>query len=240
MFDVTTVIFAILAVFVVWKLRSVLGTRTGSEKPPHDPFSRPSRNPDDREVGNDNGNVIRLPGAANSKPVGEADDAVSAADRWAGYAEPGSPSWNGLEAIAAGEPDFSPRMFIEGATAAYEMIVVAFAAGDRNTLLNLLVKDVFDSFSQAITEREARGEKVQSTFVSIDKTVIDDAAVRGRSAQISVRFQSKLITATRDAAGNIIDGNAEKVVDMIDVWTFTRELGSRDPNWRLMATDSAH
>jgi predicted lipid-binding transport protein (Tim44 family) len=239
MFDVTTVIFAILAVFVVWKLRSVLGTRTGNEKPPHDPFSRPQRPSDGREAGNDNGNVVRLPGSA-SQPAGDQAMPEPGANRWAGYAEPGTPSWNGLEAIATAEPGFSPKMFVEGAKAAYEMIVTAFASGDRNTLRNLLAKDVFESFSQAISERESRGEKVQTTFVSIDKASIEDVAVRGRAAQVSVRFQSKLITATTDSAGNIIDGNAEKVVDMIDVWTFTRDLGSRDPNWRLMATDSAH
>ncbi len=239
MFDITTVIFAILAVFVVWKLRSVLGTRTGTEKPPQDPFNREPRQSTVRDAGSDDGNVVRLPGAA-ATPDSPAADAEPGKDRWAGIAEPGSNVWSGLDAVAAAEPGFSPKQFIQGAKSAYEMIVLAFASGDRVTLRNLLAKDVFDSFSQAISDREARSEKVETTFVSIDKSSIEDITTRGKTAQISVKFQSKLITATRDAAGVIIDGNAEKVVDMIDVWTFARDLGDRDPNWKLLATDSGH
>jgi predicted lipid-binding transport protein (Tim44 family) len=118
------------------------------------------------------------------------------------------------------------------------MIVTAFANGDRKTLKDLLSRDVYDGFERAIVERERRGEKVETTFVSIDRADIAAVEVRGTSAQITVRFLSKLITATRDAAGAVVDGSPDVVVDVTDVWTFARTLGSRDPNWQLVATEA--
>ena len=239
-FDMSTVIFAILAIFVVWKLRSVLGTRTGNERPPTDAFKRnTTAAPDAKAEPGTTGNVIRLPGVPADRAA-QAAGVQPPENRWVGFAEPGSATWIGLDAIAQVEPAFTPSSFLAGAKSAYEMIVVAFAAGDRNSLRNLLAKDVFESFSQAITDRESRGEKIETTFVSFDKATIEEAAVRGKTAQISVKFLSKLITATRDKTGAIIDGNAERVVDMIDLWTFARETGARHPNWKLVATDSGH
>jgi len=225
--DVTTLIFAALAIFVVWKLRSVLGTRTGAEKPPFDPAARRAPAPL-----NDGSNVVRLPGAANDR------GAPPAVDRWKGFAEPGTPLAANLDAIAAADPGFSGASFISGAKAAYEMIVTAFAAGDRKTLVPLLAKDVMDSFDAAIAAREQSGEKVDTTFVSIDKAGVEDAQVRAGVSQVAVRFQSKLITATRDAAGKIVDGDPEKVTDVVDIWTFARDPKSRDPNWKLVATET--
>jgi predicted lipid-binding transport protein (Tim44 family) len=138
------------------------------------------------------------------------------------------------------QPSFDVKAFLDGSKSAYEMIVTAFAAGDRATLRNLLAKDVLDSFQHAIGDREAMGEKVETTFVSIDKATIEDAALRGNTAQIAVKFLSKLITATRDRSGAIVEGNPERVVDMVDIWTFAREVTARDPNWKLVATDSGH
>ncbi len=125
-----------------------------------------------------------------------------------------------------------------GARAAYEMIVNAFAEGDRRTLKNLLSREVYDGFETAITEREKRGETVESRFVSIDNAEITAAEMRQRTAQFTVRFQSKLVSVTRDKNGNVIDGNADKVTDVTDVWTFARDLSSRDPNWKLVATEA--
>jgi predicted lipid-binding transport protein (Tim44 family) len=233
-FDVTTIIFLALAVFVIWRLRSVLGQKTGREKPPLDPFARREQT-DTRPAATPVDNVVRLPTTGGDRaPVATAP----AADRWAGVAEPQSVLANGLDAIAAVEPDFNPRTFVEGANSAYEMIVNAFAQGDRKVLKGLLSKDVFDGFEAAITEREKRGEKVETTFVSIEKAEILAIEVRNRVAQVSVRFLSKLITATRNAEGVVIDGNAETVVDVTDVWTFARTLGTRDPNWQLVATEA--
>ena len=233
-FDASTIIFAVLAIFVVWKLRSVLGSRTGTEKPPYDPFQRSSRDVRPGPLPGD-GKIIPLPGVARDPPA-----SAPRPDRWSAYAEPDSKVWQGLDAVAAAEPGFDPDHFLTGAKTAYEMIVVAFAAGDRQTLRSLLGKEVLDSFEGAITQRETRGEKVETTIVSIDKAGIDDVQLRGTNAQICVRFASKLITATRDRAGAIIEGSADSVVDMVDIWTFAHELGNRDPNWKLVATGPGH
>ncbi|HEX2536755.1 MAG TPA: Tim44/TimA family putative adaptor protein, partial [Pseudolabrys sp.] len=129
---------------------------------------------------------------------------------------------------------------VTGARAAYEMIVTAFAEGDRRSLKNLLSRDVYDGFDAAIGEREKRGETVESRFVSIDSADITAAELRARTAQVTVRFHSTLITATRDKDGNVIDGSAERVTDITDVWTFARDVSSRDPNWKLVATEAGH
>jgi predicted lipid-binding transport protein (Tim44 family) len=241
-FDMTTIVFAVLAAFVVWKLRSVLGTRNGAEKPPSNPFA--SRAPgrfwggrrDDTGSGDSGNRVIPLPGAAEPPvAIAPAKD-----DRWKPNAEPGSKAWAGLDAIAAADPAFAIKPFAEGAKSAYEMIVTAFAEGNRKVLRNLLSPEVFESFAAALAEREKRGEKVTTTFVSIDKVMIDDAALNGRTAEIKIHFTSQMITATRDHAGTVIDGSPDKVVQIDDIWTFARDTGSRDPNWKLAATETAH
>ena len=230
-FDVTTIIFAALALFVVWKLRSVLGTRTGHEQRP-DPVARQGR---PAANGQDEGNVVRLPGAPERRTAPQAAK-PPAENRWDGLAERGSKVWEGLDQAAAADPTFDGRQFIEGAKAAYEMIITAFARGDRNALKGLLSREVFDSFAQAITDREQSGTRVDTTFVSIDKAEISDVQLRGKLIQIAVNFSSKLITATFDRDGKVIDGNPDKVVDVGDLWTFAHDAGSRDPNWNLVAT----
>jgi predicted lipid-binding transport protein (Tim44 family) len=233
-FDITTLIFLGLAVFVVWRLRSVLGQKTGHEQPPVDPFSR--RDQPGRTGANQEGdNVVRLPGSNADRA---AAPSAPAADRWKGVAEPNSKVAQGLDEIARAEPAFDVRSFLDGAKGAYEMIVLAFAQGDRKTLKDLLSKDVYEGFERAIMERERRNEKVETTFVSIDKADLAGVEVRGSNAQVMVRFLSKLITATRDAAGQVVDGSPDTVVDVTDVWTFSRTLGSRDPNWQLVATEA--
>ena len=117
--------------------------------------------------------------------------------------------------------------------------MLAFAAGDRPTLKDLLSRDVFESFVTAIADREKKGETVETTFVGLDKAEIKDVQIRGKSAQITMHFLSKLITATRNDKGTVIEGATDKVVDVNDVWTFAREIGSRDPAWKLVATEAA-
>ena len=237
-FDITTLIFLGLAVFVIWRLRSVLGQKTGHEQPPVDPFSR--REPPQGRSANGGGsvsdgdNVVRLPGS----PAERTPPAAPPAERWRGIAEPGTPVAEGLDAIQRAEPSFDVHIFLDGAKSAYEMIVTAFAQGDRRTLKDLLAREVYEGFERAIADREKRGEKVETTFVSIDKAEITGVEVRGSNVQIVVRFLSKLITATRDAAGAVVDGSPETVADVTDVWTFARTLGSRDPNWLLVATEA--
>jgi predicted lipid-binding transport protein (Tim44 family) len=118
------------------------------------------------------------------------------------------------------------------------MIVTAFAEGDRRQLRSLLSREVFEGFDTVISERESRGETAETRFVSIDASKITGAELRGRTAQIIVRFVSKLISVTRDRSGAVIEGNAEKVTDVTDVWTFARDVSSRDPNWKVVATEA--
>jgi predicted lipid-binding transport protein (Tim44 family) len=180
---------------------------------------------------------VALPGRP-LEPVANATASEAPADRWKGVAETGSPTATGLDAIVGADPEFDAKHFIAGARAAYEMVVTAYAEGDRRTLKNLLSRDVFEGFDTAITEREKRGEKAESRFVSIDTAEIIGAELRAKSAQITVRFVSQLISVTRDKAGAVIDGNPEKVTEVTDVWTFARDISSRDPNWKLIATEA--
>jgi len=234
-FDIYTIIFLALAVFIFLRLRSVLGQRTGRERPPYDPYSaREQIRPAPEKV-------VTLPNrtteAAAPKPV---EEPIAPGERWKGVAETGSPLAAGLDAIVAADSSFDPKHFIAGGRAAYEMIVTAYADGDRRTLKNLLAREVYDGFDSAITEREKRGETVENKFVSVDEAEITNAELRGRTAQLTVRFHSKLVTATRDKNGNVVDGSADKVTDVTDVWTFARDTSSRDPNWKLVATEGGH
>ena len=240
-FDISTVVFAIIAIFVVWKLRSVLGARNGAERPPADPASgiNSGRNP--VKGAQPMGQVVRLPTASAAATAAQSGvaDPVGAA-RWKGFAEPGTKVAAGLDAIAAADPGFAPDAFLSGARSAYEMIITAFAAGDRKALGNLLAPEVMDNFSKAIDARIARGETMETTLVSIDSAVFEDARLSGALAQISVRFAAKLVSHTRDKAGVVTEGSADAVVDHLDIWTFAREAGSRNPNWRLSATETVH
>jgi predicted lipid-binding transport protein (Tim44 family) len=229
-FDIYTIVFLAVAVFIFLRLRSVLGQRTGRERPPYDPFSRAAKDaPKD--------NVVSLPSRAVEAGPAAAEPAAPA-DRWKGVAETGSSTAIGFDAIAAADPEFDPTHFIAGARAAYEMVVTAYAEGDRRTLKNLLSRDVYEGFDAAITEREKRGETAETRFVSLDTAEIVGAEMRGKSAQVTVRFVSQLISVTRDKSGAVIDGNPEKVTEVTDVWTFARDIASRDPNWKLIATEA--
>jgi predicted lipid-binding transport protein (Tim44 family) len=233
-FDIYTIIFLALAVFIFLRLRSVLGQRTGRERPPYDPYSARDavRSPASDKVVT----LPPRPAEATSRP---AEPPPVPAERWKDVAETGSPVAAGLDAIVAADSNFDAKHFITGARTAYEMIVTAFAGGDRRQLRSLLSREVFDGFDAAITERERRSETVETRFVSIDASTITAAELRNRTtAQITVRFVSKLITATRDRSGTVIDGNAEKVTDVTDVWTFARDVSSRDPNWKVIATEA--
>lgn len=232
--DIYTIIFLALAVFIFLRLRSVLGQRTGGERPPYDRAAR-----DVVQGRGDTGrsdNVVPIPGTIiDQAPLAPADPAPS--ERWKGTAEPGSELARGLDDIAKQDSSFDPKHFVTGAKSAYEMIVMAFAQGDRRTLKDLLSGEVFDSFEAAIREREQRGERVERKFVGIDKAEIVSAEQRGRVASLTVRFVSQMISVTRDKAGTVVDGNPEAITDVTDVWTFSRDMASRDPNWRLIGTE---
>ena len=226
-FDIYSIIFLVIAVVIFMRLGSVLGRRTGNEPTSFDPAVRrtpaPSRND----------NVVTMP--SRERPQG----AVKSADiaRIARHAPEGTAVHDGLVELAR-VSDFDPDHFLTGAKAAYEMIVTAFAEGDRATLKNLLAPDVFDGFVSAIAEREARQEKTETTFVGIEEAKITAAELaEGRSARVSIRFVSSLISVTRNKAGEVVDGDPNDVQTIRDVWTFARDVTARDPNWKLVATE---
>ena len=232
--DIYTIIFLALAVFIFLRLRSVLGQRTGSERPPYDRATR--------EVlhGTQDNNVVPIPGAVIDQPPSEPTaDVTSASERWKNLTEPGTPLAHGLDAIAAQDSSFDPKHFLNGARSAYEMIVLAFANGDRRTLKDLLSADVYDSFDAAIKDREKLEQQTETRFVSIDKVELIGAELREGAEQLTVRFISQMISITRDKTGAIVDGNPEKISDITDVWTFARDIASRDPNWKLVGNGSA-
>jgi predicted lipid-binding transport protein (Tim44 family) len=234
--DIYTIIFLALAVFIFLRLRNVLGQRTGSERPPYD---RAARNV--VHGVQDNHNVVPIPGAIiDQAPLTPAADVVPPTDRWKGIAEPGTPLAQGFDAIAAQDSSFDPKHFVSGARGAYEMIVLAFANGDRRSLKDLLSSEVYESFDAAIKDREKREQKTETRFVSIDRAELVNADVRDRSAQLTVRFVSQMISVTRDKDGTIVEGNPDKVADITDVWTFARDVTSRDPNWKLVGTSNVH
>jgi predicted lipid-binding transport protein (Tim44 family) len=233
--DIYTIIFLALAVFIFLRLRSVLGQRTGSERPPYDRAA-----PNVLQRTQDNNNVVPMPGTViDQTPLAPTADAAPQADRWKGIAEQGTPLAAGLDAIVAQDSSFDPRHFISGARSAYEMIVLAFANGDRRALKDLLSSEVYESFEAVIKDREKHEQKTETRFVSIDKAELVSAEARDRAAQLTVRFVSQMISVTRDKAGTIVDGNPDKVADITDVWTFARDTSSRDPNWKLVGTGSA-
>ena len=223
--DLPTVIFALVALFVAWKLRSVLGMRQDLERPGE--LMAPLR---------------RAPGPA-SAPVAQPDAAPSApvsqapADRWKGVAEANPGVWSGLDAIASADRSFSPEAFLSGARAAYDMVVHAFAAGDSDALKSLMAPEAFANFESAIYARADAGHTMSTTVVSIDGATIAGAGLVGQTARLSVRFAAKLASVTRDSHGAVVDGSPNAVADHIDLWTFARDIRSRDPNWQLTATE---
>lgn len=225
-FDFGTFFFFIAAVVIFLQLRNVLGRRTGNEKPPFDPYSARSAEVPTGSAESDN--VISLPRRSTEKDF-------TAIDK---IAPVGTSVNDGLRAILAADPSFDPDKFIEGAKIAYEMTVMSFADGDRKVLKNLLSKDVFEGFIAAIDEREARGETLRSSFVGIDKAEISHADMKGTEAHITMNIISQMISATLDKDGKVIDGDLENVIEIKDLWTFARDTRSRDPNWKLVATEA--
>jgi predicted lipid-binding transport protein (Tim44 family) len=225
--DLPTVIFALVALFVAYKLRSVLGMRHDSERQPGGLLAPLRRAP-----GPPNPAVLQSDGAASAATT------PPAADRWEGVAEPDPTVWSGLDAVAAADRGFSPQAFLSGARVAYDMVVHAFAAGDSATLHSLMAPEAFANFDHAIRVRAAAGQTMTTTVVSIDDATIVGAQLVGATAQLSVRFAAKLASVTRDAGGAVVDGSPSAVADHIDLWTFARDVRSRNPNWMLTATES--
>jgi len=211
---VEIVLLAMVAVFVGLRLYAVLGRRTGHEQ---QPVTRPEAVP-----GTDPAPAVT--DTAPDRP--EASGFV--------YEEGAAP---GIRAIVSADSSFDVARFLDGAQAAYRMILEAFWKGDRDTLADLTGPEVRAAFEQAIAEREAAGHKLENRLVAIERALIEEARLDGKVARITVRFEADIAAVTRDGEGNVVAGSLEDAVHTRELWTFERNLGSPDPNWLLVDTD---
>jgi len=241
--DIVSVIFLGIAVVIFLYLRSILGSRTGNEQQPFDPYSNDnSDNMPNRDQatgrGNDHDNVINMPdqpGApGNNPPIPE----INMDDQIAKYAQEGSELSEGLNQIADRDQSFDPEQFMVGAERAYEMIIEAFAQGDTRLLKRLLAKDVYAGFSQAIDERKEKGQSMTTQFVGFDKVTMLEAEIEDKQAEITVKFKSSLIRYITQDDGTVIEGDEKNIEKITDIWTFSRPVSGRDPNWKLVSTKS--
>lgn len=244
-FDLITLISLIVAVVAILKLRSVLGHRTDEDDKRVERLRAREREAQKNPAGATTGEVINMPRrdreeasepAATELPAGDREAAIRAYPAF-------DPSvTEGLLAVSKADPAFDPETFVSGAGRAYEMIVSAFAEGNRKALKDLLSRDVFEGFVTAINERDKLGEAIDQQFVGIRKADIVDAEVKGGTAYVAVRFISELISARRDRSGAVIDGDPQKIKDVTDIWTFSRDVSSAraraNPNWRLEETQA--
>lgn len=231
--DFPTIIVIVVAIVVLLRLRSVLGTRTGNERPPSVRYENISRT----RPSNDD-TVIPLPTRKPQAPDADAERAQRKLEAEIEKYAQGKPAIaQGFRAVAEADPNFTPKSFIEGAKSAYEMIVTAYAAGDRKTLKMLLDKDVNDSFETAIAEREAQGHTVEFTFVGLSNIEFTEVELDRRNAIVTLRIDAEVVSITRDKEGDVVEGTPGQVVAIADEWTFMRNTRSRDPNWKLVATN---
>ncbi len=217
---------ALVAGFLVLRLRSVLGQKTGNEDPSRWRSTRaqpaPGKLPD---------NVTKLPG--RPAPV---ELPPAAPPPLPGVAAPAGGLDAGIAQIRAADPSFDPRGFVAGAKSAFEMIVQAFAQGDTATLRPLLSDDVYENFATAIRERQRLRHTLETTLVAMRSAEIVDAHMNGRTAEVSVKFVSEQANVTRDESGQAVDGAPNAVATVTDVWTFARNTRASDPNWALIGT----
>lgn len=229
--DIPTLITIAIAIGILLYLRSILGQRTGHQKP-EDFFDRASER--DVRTGEDAENVVKLPNRGGEN----ADASNPHLEEINQIAKPRTKLNKGLRAVHSADPSFSPGEFLNGANMAYEMIVTAFADADKRSLKNLLSRDVYESFASVIDDRSSRGEVVKSSFVGIDDSQIAAAELDDGIANVTVRFESQIVSSTHDKDGKLIEGDDNEVVRVKDVWTFSRNTRSRDPNWKLVATEA--
>lgn len=224
--------FAIVAGFLGWRLYSVLGRRTGHEKP-FDPFrSKETEAP--ATLPERDGNIRRLPEPA-ARPERVDRDRRKLEAAIAGIA---GDVRRGLDDVRNADPKFDPIDFIAGARVAFEMIVGAFAQGDTKALRPLLADQVYGNFAGAIEERLRDKQKLETTLVGILSADIVGAELKGDEARVTLKFVSQQINVTKDQEGRIVDGDPSEVANITDIWTFARSVKSRDPNWALVATES--
>ena len=227
-FDI--VLLALVAAFIILRLRSVLGRRDGFQGRPRDPLDpgHIKTNDNDRVIPlpkRDNGPVIDIPPAEAAEAEATIEDSVDM-----------SPLGVGLAQIHRADPSFNTEDFMVGARTAFEMIISAYHRNDTDALRPLLSEDVFGDFARAIEVREKAGESLEASLVGIKTADFVEAFLDGRVANVTVKFVSDQVNVTRDAEGRIIDGDPNTVTPVTDFWTFARDTRSRDPNWTLVAT----
>lgn len=212
-FDI--ILFAALALFLIYRLGAVLGRRGD------DPQDRPNHfeKPDEKASAD---NVVAMPGGGPKAADTDSMDPLEA----------------GLAGIKAADPAFREKEFLNGARGAFEMIVDAFASGDGKTLKAILDGPVYENFAAAIRTREKAGQTLESTLVGIEEAEIVAAEMQGRDAIVTVKFVTEQVNITRDADGEVVEGDSSHVVPVTDIWTFRRKTRSPDPNWVLIATAS--
>lgn len=220
------ILLAVLVGFIFWRLWGVLGRREGHEHPTEG-FGGRGTPASRRDSAQGTDNVVTMPGARDHAPSTD----------FSAIAPEGSDLAQGLTEVQLADRFFDPGQFLNGAKQAYEMIVTAFAAGDRRELKPLLADEVYDDFDGALRAREAEGQKVEMTFIGIDDAKITAAEMRGRMAEITVKFVSEVISLTKNDEGIVIEGDPTTVRKVTDIWTFARDTSSNDPNWLLIATD---
>jgi predicted lipid-binding transport protein (Tim44 family) len=208
------VLLAMVALFVGLRLYTVLGRRTGHEQ---QPVTRPEA----------------VPGAEMPAPVADISPERPEAGGFA-YEDRAA---SGIRAIVSADPSFDVARFLEGAQSAYRMILEAYWKGDRDELAHLVGDEVRASFDQAITARDTAGHRLDNRLIAIERAIIDEAELRGRTASITVRFDADIAAVTRNEAGEVVAGSLTDAVVAHDLWTFRRDLSSRDPNWILAETD---
>lgn len=215
---VDVIIFAMVAIFIALRLRSVLGRRTGNERPP-------------QQIGAPRTNVTPLRQTAEPRAPGPVIDGVATPVADGGTAA-------ALARIGQLDPTFAPDAFLGGARAAFEMILAAFAKGEETALRPLLSDEVFGNFHGVIQSRRDAHETCDNQLVRIASADIVEADFAGAMARVTVRFASQQIIVVRDAQGAVVEGDPAKTAQLVDLWTFARDPRSRDPNWILVATRS--
>ena len=245
-FDLITLIALIVAVAAIVKLRSVLGHRTDEDEQRVERLKAREREAGQRPAAEAApADVITMPrrdrDPLHPGPVVETTTSNAEA-RIKAYPVIDASVTDGLLAVAHLNSSFDPETFLSGAGRAYEMIVSAFADGNRRMLKDLLSREVYDGFVAAIGEREVREEKVDQQFVGIKKADLVEAELKNGVAFLTVRFVSELISAVRAKSGEVISGDTQKIKDVTDIWTFSRDVSTAkarsNPNWRLVATQA--
>ncbi len=232
------IILAAVAAFFILKLRKVLGKRTGHEEPPpgRDALGAgPEGAGDDKVVPMRN---RRLGGTGEELAADDVAEHLASVGEDAGGEDAGVPLKAALTQIKLADASFDQAGFLEGAKGAFEMVVTAFAQGDSDTLRPLLADDVYDNFTNAIKDRDRRKETLETTLVGINEAEIIEAALRQKTAFVTIKFVTEQVNVLRDKDGEPLDEEASHVTKITDIWTFARNTRSRDPNWTLVETRS--